>query len=223
MCGVYGARPYAGARVLSTLPTASFTSLDSGHSLSVAEGAASTGNDPFAAVHDFFHSPVWYLFRNLTTIVVVMFWAATVWWVFRDARRRIDDPWLVGTATLLAIVPLVGPLLYLLVRPQELLADARERELAMRALGNRIRVGEFCHRCGAASDPSFRFCPVCTAELRRPCPDCAAALEPLWQVCPFCGTPSEAAPAPSLGDVPSSLTDLRPAPRPKRATEPAAH
>jgi len=184
-------------------------------------GAVSSGNDPFGAVHDFFHSTGWYLFRNLTTFVAVMFWAASVWWVFRDARRRIDDPWIVGIATVLAIVPLIGPLLYLLVRPQELLVDVRERELAMRALRKRIRVGEFCHHCGAESDPSFRFCPVCAAELRRPCTHCDAALEALWQVCPFCGTPNDAAPAAALGEM-SSFPDLRPAPRAKQATEPAA-
>ena len=27
---------------------------------------------------------------------VVVFWLATAFWVFKDARRRIDDPWLVG-------------------------------------------------------------------------------------------------------------------------------
>jgi hypothetical protein len=184
-------------------------------------GAASSGNDPFAAVHDFFHSTGWYLFRNMTAFVAVMFWAASVWWVFRDARRRIDDPWIVGMATALAIVPLVGPLLYLLVRPQELLADTRERELAMRALRERIRVGGFCHHCGADSDASFRFCPMCAAELRKPCPHCDAALEPLWQACPFCGAPSEATGATALGEA-SPFPDLRPAPRATRTTETAA-
>src|SRR5262245_66300870 len=107
-------------------------------------------------------------------------------------------------ATVLALFPLVGPLLYLLVRPGELIADARERELAMQALRKRVRTGEFCHQCGSESDPSFRFCPLCATELRRPCPACQAALEAFWQMCPFCGTPSVAEAPTALEALPAA-------------------
>jgi hypothetical protein len=136
----------------------------------------------------FFHSSAWYLFRNLTVALVVSFWLASVFWVFRDARRRISDPFLVFLATVLGLLPLIGPLLYLLVRPLEILADRHERELEVRALKQRIRGGHFCSACGIDSDPSFRFCPVCAAEIKPPCTGCGKPLDPLWQVCPFCGT-----------------------------------
>ena len=50
--------------------------------------------------------------RNVAILLGVVFWLATVYWVFKDARRRIEDPWLVGMATVLgAIPPFLGPLI----------------------------------------------------------------------------------------------------------------
>src|SRR5690242_15356207 len=92
-------------------------------------------------VGSFFHSTAWNLFQNLSIALAVSFWIGTIWWVFRDARRRIEDPFIVGFATLLAFLPFIGALLYLLVRPLEVLADQRERELELRALRQRLRGG----------------------------------------------------------------------------------
>src|SRR6185436_17414177 len=62
--------------------------------------------------------------RNVGILLGVVFWLATVYWVYKDARRRIEDPWLVGMATLLgAIPPFLGPLIYMLFRPPEYIED----------------------------------------------------------------------------------------------------
>ena len=42
------------------------------------------------------HSGTWFVIRNLAIFFVVVFWLAIAFWVFKDARRRIEDPWLVG-------------------------------------------------------------------------------------------------------------------------------
>ena len=77
--------------------------------------------------------------RNLAAFFVAVFWLATAFWVFKDARRRIEDPWLVGMATLLGLVPpFVGPLIYMLFRPPEYLEDVRERELEIKAMEQRL-------------------------------------------------------------------------------------
>ena len=81
-----------------------------------------------AADDNLFDSNTFDVARNLGIFLAVVFWLATVYWVFKDARRRIEDPWLVGMATLLgAVPPLVGPLIYMLFRPHEYLEDVRER------------------------------------------------------------------------------------------------
>jgi len=59
---------------------------------------------------------------------------AFVYWVFRDARNRIDDTLLVACAVIAALIfPFVGTLIYAIVRPPEFLEDAYEREVSIQA------------------------------------------------------------------------------------------
>ena len=58
-------------------------------------------------------SPDWTLLRNLGIGLVVVLWLATAYWTFKDARRRIEDPWLVALATLVGLFPpFLGPIIY---------------------------------------------------------------------------------------------------------------
>jgi hypothetical protein len=149
----------------------------------------------FGSTHDFFHSGTWLVIRNLLVFFAVVFWAATVWWIFKDARRRIEDPWLVGMAVLLGIaVPFLGPFIYMLFRPPEYLEDVRERELEIRAMEDRLAKRELhCPVCRSEVDAGFLICPICTTKLKQACSNCHAPLEALWQVCPYCETPVEPA------------------------------
>jgi hypothetical protein len=132
--------------------------------------------------------------------VAAVFWLASAFWTYKDARRRIDDPWLVAFASLLGLVPYVGPLLYMLFRPPEYLEDVRERELEIKAMEERLsRRGLICPVCHTEVDTSFLVCPICTTKLRQACVNCRAPLEALWQVCPYCETPIE---APGVSIVP---------------------
>lgn len=59
---------------------------------------------------------------------------ALVYWVFRDARHRVDDALLVACAVIAALIfPFVGTLIYAIVRPPEFLEDAYEREVSIQA------------------------------------------------------------------------------------------
>ena len=146
----------------------------------------------FSSVHDFFHSSTWFVVRNLTIFFVIVFWIATIYWVYKDSRRRVDDKLLVGVATLLGVVPFIGPLIYMLFRPPEFIDDRRERELEMRAIESRLAQADVsCPVCRANVDPSFLVCPVCTTKLKQACSSCNAPLEPLWQICPYCETPMQ--------------------------------
>ena len=144
----------------------------------------------FGSVHDFFHSSTWYVIRNLAIFFVIVFWVATVYWVYKDARRRIEDPLLVWVATVLGIVPFIGPLIYMLFRPPEYLEDVRERELEIKAMEKRLGGRDLhCPVCRAEVVEDFLICPVCTTKLRQACVTCNRPLEALWQVCPYCETP----------------------------------
>ena len=150
-----------------------------------------TNDDAFGSVNDFFDSSTWLLKRNVTLFFVVVFWLASAFWVYKDAKRRIEDPWLLAMAVALGLVPpFIGPLIYMLFRPPEYLEDIRERDLEIKAMEDSLGA-ERCPVCRADIDPSFLACPVCTTKLRSACRRCQAPLEPLWQMCPYCETPVE--------------------------------
>jgi hypothetical protein len=144
----------------------------------------------FGSVHNFFHSSTWYVIRNLAILLVLVFWVATIYWVYKDARRRIGDPLLVWVSTALGILPFIGPLIYMLFRPPEYLEDVRERALEIKAIEKRLGARDLhCPVCRAEVDEDFLVCPVCTTKLRQSCVTCSRPLETLWQVCPYCETP----------------------------------
>ena len=141
----------------------------------------------------------WTLARNLGILLVVVLWLATAYWVFKDARRRIGDAWLVALATLVGLFPpFLGPIIYLFFRPPEYLSDVRERELEIRAMEERLAdLDRRCPVCRARVESTYLVCPVCTTRLKQACPGCGQPLESLWQVCPYCAT-----------DIPSALPSL---------------
>jgi hypothetical protein len=147
-------------------------------------------------------SPDWTLLRNFGIAIVIALWLATAFWTFKDARRRIHDPWLVALATLLGLFPpFLGPIIYLFFRPPEYLQDVHERELEIKAMERRLaELDQRCPVCRARVEPSFLVCPVCTTRLKQACDNCGQPLDALWQVCPHCATPVQPG-LPPLGDL----------------------
>ena len=162
----------------------------------------------FSGIHDFFESGTWFVIRNLLLFFLVVFWLAVAYWVYKDARRRIEDPWLVGMAVVLGLIPpFLGAVVYMLFRPPEYIDDVRERELEIKAMEERLsRRDLHCPVCRAEVGPDYLVCPVCTTKLRQACVNCKAPLEALWQVCPFCETSVEPA---TVGEFPTLQTPRR--------------
>ena len=156
------------------------------------------------SIHDFLHSTGFVIAGNLAVVLAVVFWLALGFWVYKDARRRIRDPFLVLVATLLGLVPpYIGPVVYLLFRPSETIEDVRSRRVELLALEQQLaRAQARCPVCSSAVEADFLACPVCTTMLRHPCSTCRAPLEPLWQMCPYCASPIE----PSQVDLDAALT-----------------
>jgi hypothetical protein len=158
----------------------------------------------FSSLHSAFHSTAFVIARNLALFLAIVFWIALAYWVHRDARRRIEDPFLVAVATVLGLLPpYLGPVVYLLFRPAETIADVRSRRAELRALEQQLaRVRPSCPECSSPIEADYFACPVCATRLRQPCAHCDAPLEPLWQMCPYCASPIE----PSELDLDAALT-----------------
>ena len=131
------------------------------------------------------------LFVNLLILFLVVVWLALIAWTYLDARRRVEDPVLVASATAASLFPYVGTVVYLILRPPEFIEDARERELETRAAELRVRQLEeqSCPNCEYPIERTYLRCPNCQARLKDPCPSCSKPLDPRWAMCPYCETP----------------------------------
>lgn len=125
---------------------------------------------------------------KLAILFLVVLWLALVYYTYADARRRIDDPMLIGCAVAASLFPFVGTLVYMVVRPPEYLDDVRERELEMQAAQARLHGADvhLCPHCDYVVEKDFLRCPSCLRKLKDPCQTCGKPLDPEWKLCPYC-------------------------------------
>jgi Double zinc ribbon len=164
---------------------------------------------------------------NVLLLVLVVVWLALVFWTFADARRRIDDPMLVACATLAAVFPFVGTIVYAIVRPPEYLDDVRLRELEMQAAEARLVSLDYqlCPHCEYEVKSDYLRCPSCRRKLKERCHSCGKAVDPEWRLCPYCEAEMGQPPAPAprrrrrqpTAEEPAATAAEAPAPRPAPA------
>lgn len=107
--------------------------------LQATPDTTSDSDDPFESISSFFDSGLWSAISLMLQVFVVLLWLALVWWTYQDARRRFEQPAAVaGCVALSVVLPFLGSIIYLIVRPPEYLDEARERELELLALERRL-------------------------------------------------------------------------------------
>ena len=132
---------------------------------------------------------------NLLILFLVVVYLALIAWTYLDAKRRLEDPVLIGCATVASLFPFLGTIVYTILRPPEFVEDKRERELEIRASQLRVRQLEdaSCPNCEHPVDRSYLRCPNCRARIKDPCESCGKPIDPRWVICPYCETPTKAA------------------------------
>lgn len=103
----------------------------------------------------------------LSAIGFTVYWLSLAWWVFADVRRRGGNAFAWGVLVLLT--NLVGVVVYLIVRQQQL----------------------HCDSCGKPVERSFNHCPHCGSGLKQVCGKCGQTLRRDWAYCADCGSPKE--------------------------------
>jgi hypothetical protein len=140
---------------------------------------------------------------DLLILFALLLYVALVYWTYVDSRRRIEDSMLTGFATAASLIPFLGTLLYLIVRPTETLEDARERELEFETTKLRLHQLEssLCPHCDYPIEAEYVRCPSCLRKLKDRCTSCSRPLDRAWTICPFCETevPSTRAPSRRTG------------------------
>ena len=139
------------------------------------------------------------IFVALLGAFLFAFWIAMGIWTFNDIRSRTRDWLAIALASLLVLAfPLVGLVLYMMVRPRETLADVFDRALEEESLLRELESTLACYRCGMPVQDHWNFCSNCHSQLRYACSNCGKAMRHEWDICVNCGadqTEQEASPA----------------------------
>ena len=135
---------------------------------------------------------------DLLILFIVVLYLSLIYWTYADARRRIQDPILVGCATAAALFPFVGTIVYMILRPPEYLEDVHERELEVQAAEARLHEFDhsLCPHCDYRIERDFVRCPSCLRKLKERCVGCQRPLDQAWTICPYCETEVAVAAAP---------------------------
>jgi hypothetical protein len=153
----------------------------------IAAATAASNTNPFQAFTDFLDSPAWRFVIYLVYFCGAAIWLAGAFWIFKDARRRIEDPIVVGVCVAAGLV--FGPIawiVYAIARPSEYTDDRRVREFDLRMMEQSLTQESRCSYCKAPVRDDYLVCPSCARRLRTPCRSCRRPLEPTWHVCPYC-------------------------------------
>ncbi|MFZ4662249.1 MAG: zinc ribbon domain-containing protein [Caldilineaceae bacterium] len=139
------------------------------------------------------------LVNNIATVVGVIvavlgaflfaFWIAMGIWTFNDIRARSRD-WLaiLLACVLVLIFPIVGLVLYLMIRPKQTLAEVYDRALEEEALLREIEETLACPTCGVPVKENWVYCPTCHHQLQHACINCKQLVRNEWEICVYCGT-----------------------------------
>lgn len=150
------------------------------------------------------------LFNSIATVVGVVvavlgafffaFWIAMGIWTFNDIRSRSRDWLAILLACLLVLIfPVVGLVLYLMIRPKHTLAEVYDRALEEEALLREIEETLACITCGIPVKETWVYCPNCHHQLQHSCTTCKNLVRNDWEICVYCGAQQQRAAAASRG------------------------
>ncbi len=132
--------------------------------------------------------PLLILVGVLIGAYLILLWAASVLWAYRDIRLRSEDVSVQVLAVgIVLLLPFAGIPLHLILRPPQTLAEKYERSLEEEYLRNDIEDKFVCPECQRPIEPDFILCPHCTTALRRRCEVCSRVVDLTWSTCPYCG------------------------------------
>jgi len=133
-------------------------------------------------------APFIQFFLACTGAYLVALYFASIVWTYRDVTSRTRDVFSIGLGIgLVVLVPFLGILLYLVLRPRETLSEAYERSLEEEYLLQDIEDAEVCPACKRRVSPDYLYCPHCRTKLRDECENCGRPVSVRWAACPYCG------------------------------------
>lgn len=117
-------------------------------------------------------------------------WLSIIIWVTRDVLARSNNILFQMFSILInIIVPILGVLIYLIIRPNKTHLERYYEEMQaglLQSEGQEASVSS-CEKCMIPVEKEYDFCPNCAFKLKKTCLGCKKNFPNIWHFCPFCG------------------------------------
>jgi hypothetical protein len=119
---------------------------------------------------------------------LVVFWFVVLYWVWLDSGERTSNKTVkISYVILVALLNIVGLLVYLIIRPSQTIEEIYWADLERRYLKYETAELGDCPKCGSQLFPGYTFCPNCRYKLKMKCPRCKTYVDKKNKFCPHCG------------------------------------
>ena len=145
---------------------------------------------------DFISSPTFGTIQIIAMAYVGLLWLAIIIWVTRDSIHR-SNSLLFQTFSILIniIVPILGVILYLIIRPSKTSLEKYYEELEHKVLAEGGEEKNItCEKCLTVLGKDYTYCPNCGTKMKKICTKCKKAFPSVWKICPYCGNEQKASP-----------------------------
>jgi len=159
-------------------------------------------------IMDFLSSPSFEIVKFAVLGYFGLLWLAIIIWVTRDSIHRSNSLIFQTFSILINIaIPILGVLLYLIIRPAKTNLERYYEELETRLLAEEKEARRTpdsygdtgksisCDKCLSQIDEKYSFCPVCGIKIKQECKKCKKDFLTAYTICPFCGVDNEKEPA----------------------------
>jgi len=120
---------------------------------------------------------------------LIVFWIVVLYWVWLDSGERTSNRMVkVSYVALVAILNVVGLIIYLIIRPIQTIEEIYWGDLERRYLKYETAELGDCVKCGRQLYPGFVYCPDCREKIKTKCPNCKVSIDKKSKFCPYCGT-----------------------------------
>jgi hypothetical protein len=120
-------------------------------------------------------------------LISIIFWIVVTSWIWVDSDERTTNKWMRLFYVIIGLIPVLGWIIYLIVRPSETIDEIYWGDLERRYLKYEAKDLGDCPRCGTQLYPGFIFCPNCKKRLKRKCPRCDVFVDMEYKYCTNCG------------------------------------
>ncbi|MBU0727407.1 zinc ribbon domain-containing protein [Patescibacteria group bacterium] len=144
-------------------------------------------------IMDFASSPTFSTVQIVALSYFGLLWLSIIIWVTRDSIHRSSSLIFQTFAILINIaVPILGVLLYLIIRPSHTNLERYYEELEHKVLAEGGEERSItCSQCMTLVDRDYTYCPNCSTKVKKACKKCKKSYPSIYNICPYCGNEDE--------------------------------